>query len=171
MSKSHSEPTEAFFFIVWGPGAMASPEVAAGDRARARLAQPDALSAPELSAGGYEGWARVVRVVDGDTVVAVIDLPGGGLFRAALRLAGVDAPELRSRDPELRALAARARDRLAELCGDRVVWCRCEGRDRYGRALARLQPGGPGEARGVAETLADEGLARGYAGRGPRPWG
>lgn len=60
--------------------------------------------------------AVVVRVCDGDTVV--VDIPdypaviGQGI---RVRLAGVDAPELRARDEASRQAARQARDAMAAL--------------------------------------------------------
>ena len=71
-----------------------------------------------LAAGPDFGQARgiVVRVCDGDTVV--VDIPEypdiiGKSIR--VRLAGVDTPELRSRDPGLRQWAQAARHALETL--------------------------------------------------------
>lgn len=70
------------------------------------------MAGTALAQGSGYGSARavVVRVCDGDTVV--VDIPGypdiiGKQIR--VRLAGVDAPELRSRDPGQRRAAAQAR--------------------------------------------------------------
>lgn len=85
--------------------------------------------------------ARVVRVVDGDTVVVEIPRPPAGLgSRETLRLIGVDAPELaragRPSDPGGPESAKAARSLLESrrvlLAFDREL------RDRYGRVLAYL---------------------------------
>jgi len=94
--------------------------------------------------------AQIVRVIDGDTVVADVRL-GFGLWAKGkrLRLAGIDAPELRGEDAEK---GARARAVLAkELDGATVRICTLPDRkDRartggFGRTLAiiwREQPSG-----------------------------
>lgn len=100
-----------------------------------RLRDPAAADPSRMTA------ARVVRVVDGDTVVAEIRRPAGGLeSRETLRLIGVDAPELgrgtRPADPGGPESAAAARalldGREVLLAFDREL------RDRYGRVLAYL---------------------------------
>jgi endonuclease YncB( thermonuclease family) len=99
--------------------------------------------------------ADSVRVIDGDTIVH---------RGQTIRIMGLDAPEVHHRCPAEKALAERARARLAELLldGFRVE---AHGRDRYGRVLAVVF-----DARGmnVANVLIVEGLARRYNGRGPR---
>ena len=88
-----------------------------------------------------------------------------------MRLAGIDAPELRGKCARERALAERARAYLlARLAGgDRS---RVRLRDiRYGkyagRVLARVETGG-GEDLG--RSLMAAGLARPYAGRARASW-
>ena len=73
----------------------------------------------------------VTRVTDGDSVVVTID---GG--RYTLRLADVDAPELRQ------AGGVEARAALAGLCLQRPAVAQTLGTDRYGRVRARLVCGG-----------------------------
>ena len=54
--------------------------------------------------------ARLVRVVDGDTVVVRARIWLGQEVEIHVRLAGIDAPELRGKCARERALAVRARD-------------------------------------------------------------
>jgi len=81
-----------------------------------------------------------------------------------IRIMGLDAPEVHHRCPEEKALAERARARLAQLLADGFT-VREHGRDRYNRVLAEVF-----DARGlnVASVMIQEGLARRYNGRGPR---
>ena len=81
------------------------------------------------------------QVIDGDTLL----LSGRGL---RIRLVGIDAPEraqtcLLTENPAW-ACGEAARDRLEQLIGGRVVSCESEGRDRYGRLLARCKAGETG---------------------------
>lgn len=64
--------------------------------------------ASRLPCGSME--ARVLRVVDGDT----IDVRVAGV-RLRVRLLGLDAPEIRDRRPTVRLVAKAARRRLREL--------------------------------------------------------
>ena len=92
---------------------------------------------PALAGGPDFGQTRgvVVRVCDGDTVV--VDIPEypdiiGKSIR--VRLAGVDAPELRHRDPVVRHAAEAAREALAALlpAGTAVTLTQLK-RDKYFR--------------------------------------
>jgi endonuclease YncB( thermonuclease family) len=61
-----------------------------------------------------EYTCRIVRVIDGDTIVVDIDL-GYGLWQVgqSLRLRGIDAAETNDPDPRLRALAKYQREWVA----------------------------------------------------------
>ena len=98
--------------------------------------------------------ARVIQVVDGDTIV--VALPGGR--SDTVRLLGVDTPEthhptkgVECFGPEAAAYtAARLTGRIVELEGD------VEPRDRYGRRLAYVRV----SDRDFSEELLRRGLAR-----------
>jgi len=112
-----------------------------------------------------------IRVVDGDTVDAVVP-PGPGEAAGArpmkrYRLVGFDTPETVQAGcgAEL-ALGERAKERLRELVATGPVRLAVdEGHtDRWGRGLATLTVGG----RDVGTTLIREGLAVPYSGKGRR---
>jgi micrococcal nuclease len=57
----------------------------------------------------YEYTLKNIRVIDGDTIEADIDLGFHVTIRKKLRLAGVNAPEMKSQDPAERNLAVGAK--------------------------------------------------------------
>lgn len=83
--------------------------------------------------------AKVVKVLDGDTLCVELDVPGQLLPRIEyIRLAAIDAPEMRGPTP---LAAAWSRDALARLVSRQVVtihptriW-----RDPYSRIIARVR--------------------------------
>jgi len=88
----------------------------------------------------YEYNAKVIRVVDGDTVEALIDLGFRTWHRGMVRLYGIDTPEVRTRDLEEKKRGYAAKDRLVELlekCEYEVKFV-SHGLDKYGRSLATL---------------------------------
>ncbi len=115
--------------------------------------------------------AEVISVIDGDTIEVRALIWLGQVVSTRVRLAGIDAPELRGKCARERALAERARAYLlARLGGEDRAWVRL--RDiRYGkyagRVLARVETAG-GEDLG--RGLMAAGLARPYAGRARAPW-
>lgn len=101
-----------------------------------------ALAVSALSAASAEPWpicsggnraARgVTCVVDGDTI----------WFRGEkIRIANIDAPELRGKCRAERRLARVARDRLRLILENFDIDIRRTGKDRYGRTLATIRAG------------------------------
>jgi len=64
----------------------------------------------------YSYQAIITRVIDGDTIVADVDL-GFNIWMkdSHIRLVGINAPETRTRDLEEKARGIAAKDRLTEL--------------------------------------------------------
>lgn len=117
-------------------------------------------SGAELVAGPVE--ARVLRVIDGDTFEAEALVWPGHRVRVAVRIRGVDAPEMRSRCSAERRAAVHAKDALERLIGGRVVTIsRVGGGKYYGRVLADATNA---EGLPIAETLLRHGMVRAYAG-------
>ena len=117
--------------------------------------------------------AIVLRVIDGDTVVLLIDKGMNEFAKIHARLAGIDAPELRPRvgSPEQRAvekqLAEVATNRLRELIESKEVLIRTSKTGKYGRYLVHIfldnRP-----VKTVNDILVEENLAVAYGS--PRPW-
>lgn len=109
--------------------------------------------------------------IDGDTLVAVVDLGFYTLRRERLRLmgsaGGVDTPEMNSRNPAERARAQAAKARVLELLppgtGCTIQTARAaagDPKDGFGRFLAQVTlPDG----RNLGDVLLAEGLAVPYA--------
>jgi len=87
----------------------------------------------------YEYRAVITKVYDGDTLTAEIDL-GFKMWakKVKLRLAGVNTPEIRSKNPAQKALAIKARDRVRELCLGKEVVITTHGKGKYGRWIASI---------------------------------
>lgn len=80
-----------------------------------------------------------IRIIDGDTIEADVDLGFRIRQRQVIRLAGIDAPELRSKDPEHRKQAKVAKvelDRILIGCQPTEILMHSTGLDKYGRSLA-----------------------------------
>ena len=116
---------------------------------------------------------RIV-ILDGDTVALPCD-PAKGLYPGCaehIRFVTIDAPEtFRPRCDAERPAGLAAKARLAELIRGHDVSIAREGRDRYGRTLARLTAIAPdGSTVDVEADLAAHGLALPYA-PGRQAWG
>lgn len=87
----------------------------------------------------YRRSARCVRVIDGDTLDLDVDLGFHTIYRARIRLEGINTPELRTGTPETKAAGRDARAFVEAWIGTGeglVVQTTKTG--KYGRWLARL---------------------------------
>ena len=112
--------------------------------------------------------ARVLRVVDGDTLVVRARIWLGQDVRTLVRLSGIDAPEMRGRCEAERIAARRARTLLRALVGAGAVVLTDIRLGKYaGRVLARVTtPAGED----VADRIRQAGLARAYGGGRRGSW-
>lgn len=106
----------------------------------------------------YNYKAKVVRVIDGDTVDVDVDLGFGITRRERLRLADIDAPEIRTKDAEMKQAAIAATDFVKQWVDavDGVVVTTVKDNDKYGRYLARVYAP-QGEC--LNDLLVEKGLA------------
>jgi len=117
-----------------------------------RPAQPPAAEVISIRDMPLCGAARrITCVVDGDTF---------WLHGEKIRIANIDAPEIRGRCEFERATARRATLRLARLLAGVGLSLARQGRDRHGRTLATVS--GRSD---IGKQLVREGLARPWSGR------
>jgi micrococcal nuclease len=115
----------------------------------------------------YQYKAKLIRVVDGDTVDAMIDCGFSTFKKERIRLYGIDAPESRTRDKaeKKRGLAAKARlkELIKEGKNELIVETSIDKKGKYGRLLGELfNPSGAGIS--YNKTLVKEGHATEYFG-------
>lgn len=91
---------------------------------------------------------RVVAIADGDTLTVLDDTN----TQHKVRLAGIDAPE------RGQPFGTKARERLGELAMGKDAMVHAEGRDKYGRVIARIEIGG----KDVGQRMVADGLAWHY---------
>lgn len=100
---------------------------------------------------------RITCVVDGDTL---------WYQSTKIRLIGIDAPEVSGKCSQERRLAGQATQHLTTLLNTGLRHIAYDGKDRYGRALARLWVR-EGE---VGPAMIAAGLAEPYGSGRPAPW-
>lgn len=116
----------------------------------------------------YRYRARIVRVVDGDTVDLDVDLGFRVRHRVRVRLLGINAPE--SAGPGASAAGKDAKAFLISRLGvaglDVHLETHLDATDKYGRLLGKIW------LKGIDRTINEEMVALGYAkpydGHGPR---
>ncbi|MBC8158496.1 MAG: thermonuclease family protein [Alphaproteobacteria bacterium] len=125
----------------------------------------DAISADHLS-GPLA--ARVVRVIDGDTLVVRVQIWLDQEVETRVRLFGIDTPEIRGKCPEERRMALEARALVEKFGGDGEVFFRDVTYGKFAqRVVARVSSPLTGD---FADALLRSGLARPYDGRRRLPW-
>ena len=111
----------------------------------------------------YNYKAKLLRVVDGDTIDAEIDLGFKIFIKERIRLMGIDTPESRTRDLEEKERGLAAKDRVKELCpvGSTVMLRTTkDGRGKFGRILGEIFV--EGVVQSVNKLLVEEGHAVEY---------
>jgi endonuclease YncB( thermonuclease family) len=80
---------------------------------------------------------EIVKIVDGDTVDCIIDLGFDTMLEARVRLAGIDAPESRTRDLEEKKFGLYAKEWLtSRLTGNIIITTEYDKeKGKYGRVL------------------------------------
>ena len=88
----------------------------------------------------YNYKATCIRVVDGDTIDAMIDLGFGVHTKKRIRLAEIDAPESRTRDKQEKILGLAAKDRLKAMLDGADNKFDLESKEvgKFGRVLGKL---------------------------------
>lgn len=118
----------------------------------------------------YEYKAKIVKVIDGDTVDVDIDL-GFGMWMKdeRVRIMGIDTPESRTRDKVEKQFGLAAKARLKELLGKNCILKTQVGKGgedmkgKFGRILGDFLV--DGEAVPAGQILIDEGYAVSYDGQ------
>ena len=110
----------------------------------------------------YTYKAKLVRVIDGDTIDAEIDLGFNVLIRQRIRLYGIDTPESRTRDLEEKERGLAAKQRLTEILPKEfIVKTILNKRGKFGRILGVLYINIDDET-SVNDILVEEGHAVQY---------
>lgn len=150
-----------------GPATFTAPAMAL---AIALLLAVRSSAAAELARESLDGpvTVEVIRIIDGDTIVVRAHPWLGVFIETHVRLAGIDAPELRGRCDGETALAGRARDRLAELLAGGIARLDDIRHDKYGGRVRARVLGVDGAD--VGAVLVAAGLARPYYGERRRSW-
>ena len=120
----------------------------------------------------YEYKAKLVRVVDGDTCDALIDLGFNTWVKKRIRFMGVDTWESRTRNLEEKKKGLEAKEftkNLLENSDEGKFALRSHGVGKYGRVLGELFV--KGNEKSVNELLKENGHASEYYGGKKKTFG
>ena len=112
----------------------------------------------------YEYKAKLLRIIDGDTIDCVIDLGFNVRIKERIRLKGIDTPEIRTRDLEEKERGFAAKDRVHEAfkySDEFTVITEIDKKGKYGRIIGTIML--PDRKVSLNQMLLDEGYAKIYA--------
>ena len=114
----------------------------------------------------YTYQCNTIRVIDGNTVDASIDLGFNVTIRQRIKLYGVNVSDMRSTDESVRQQAMASKQKLAELLGNEFV---CETivnkRGKAGRVMGKLTTTNTnGSKVDINQQLIDQGFAEPFGG-------
>ena len=123
----------------------------------------------------YQYKAELIRVIDGDTVDAMIDCGFSTFKKERIRLYGINTPETRTRDLKEKEKGLAAKARLIELIEEGgnnfIVETSIDKKGKFGRLLGKLFRIKKSEHQALAsspksynEILLEEGHAKEYFG-------
>lgn len=118
----------------------------------------------------YEYKAKIIKIVDGDTVDVDIDLGFGvWLHNERVRLAGLDTPESRTKDNVEKVFGLAAKQRLSDLLpvgSMQVLVCtEYDSKGKFGRILGDFKIGDNGLYQYVVNTMIEECYGVAYHGQ------
>lgn len=107
-------------------------------------------------------YGKVVKVYDGDTITiaAKLPYPESPVYRIAVRLNGIDTPEIKGQTQKEKDLAKHIRNTLHDKIFDKIVELKNTSSEKYGRLLADVYLDGIC----INEWLIDQGFAVKYNG-------
>jgi len=100
---------------------------------------------------------KVLKVIDGDTFDAVIDLGFNILLKQRIRLYGINAPESTTRNKEEKERGLKAKERLKEMIEGKEVLLQSKEWGKFGRCLGIVYIEEKGKA--INDILVKEGHA------------
>ena len=108
----------------------------------------------------YTYQCNTIRVIDGNTVDAIIDLGFNVTIRQRIKLYGVNVSDVRSTDETVRQQAIASKTKLTELLGNEFV---CETivnkRGKAGRIMGKLTTDIQGSKVDINQQLINQGFA------------
>ena len=119
-----------------------------------------------LSFDGQIKAANICSVYDGDSFHATFDLHET-TYKWKCRLSGVDTPEIRGSQEDVKQFAIDVRDKVRKKILGRDVKLHCGAFDKYGRLLVVPFVG----EENICEWLVSEGYAKPYDGGKRDIWG
>ena len=110
----------------------------------------------------YTYKAKVIRVVDGDTLDLEIDLGFKITLHERIRLSGVNTPETRTRDKKEKEAGLKAKQYVCDMVSGKSIEIETAKQGKFGRYLATIYYGT--KKINLNKELIKKGYAREYFG-------
>ncbi len=112
--------------------------------------------------------AKVLRVVDGDTIVVRAHIWLGQTIESMVRIRGIDTPEIKGKCEFERQKADEAKIFVEKMVDGKDIFLEQISYDKYGgRVVAIIKTKGH---KSLAEEMINKGLAREYQGKTKQGW-
>lgn len=102
---------------------------------------------------------ELIRVIDGDTIVGLVDLGFSTWKKVHIRILHIDTPEVRTRDLKEKELGLMAKARVEELLENGKFILVSKEVDSFGRSLGVVYTV---DHVSIGDKLLEEGLAKSY---------
>ena len=113
---------------------------------------------------------KIVDVYDGDTVKIILNFPINlEYFRWNCRLAGINTPEIRTKNLKEKEFGLLVRDKLKERIENKILLIKCGEFDKYGRLLVEIYENN-GELLSINKWLIENNYAKSYDGGTKEEW-
>ena len=120
-----------------------------------------------FSFNGIKRRCKCVKVYDPDSITLAFPF-NGEIVRHNCRLMGIDAPELRSKNPVEKEHCIKGRDFLKSLILNKVIYVEFLEFDKYGRSLVHIYTE---DSKSINELLIAKDFAIRYDGGTKSDWG
>ena len=112
--------------------------------------------------------AKVLRIVDGDTIVVRAHIWLGQTIESIVRIRGIDTPEMKGKCEFERQKAEEAKKFVEKMIDGKDIFLEQISYDKYGgRVVAIIKTKGH---KSLAEEMINKGLAREYQGKTKQGW-
>ena len=136
-----------------------------------KLNSVDIDTVPKLPNQNKKTLAKIVKVYDGDTCTCLFMHDKKVPTILNIRIKGIDAPELKSKNINEKEAATLVRDFVANKIKDKIVNIKLESWDKYGgRALGEVYIKKKGREVPLSNYLVEEHLAKPYDGSKKEVW-
>lgn len=111
---------------------------------------------------------QVIKVYDGDTITIASKLPfeNSPIYRFSVRLAGIDAPEIKGNTEQEKIMAKEAKNKLQSMIMNKYILLKNINNEKYGRILADVYL----EDIHINKWMIDQKLAVEYHGEKKLSW-